>query len=266
MHYYTFDIKKFYHGARNLSKLERWHYFEMLNIYYDKEEGFKVEEIDHLMAELDVETAEEEKAVHRVLKKKFLLIDNVWINSGCESVLDHYHASTASKSKAGKASALARAKKKALADKASKQKPTGVEQNQTSAANKELTINNKKDIDQEDLDQLFEKFWNAGMRRVGKKKCKPIFKKIIHDSDILSPSDVADYLVQDIKIRIKLNQFGFEKMHPQTYLNGERWNDEHTETTKSNTSQGASSSEAVSQAIASALGQEESNADMADDG
>ena len=78
-----------------------------------------------------------------------------------------------------------------------------------------------------DYDAMFEMFWNAGMRKVNKKKARPLFIKIVKAQKI-SAWDATHRLIDDIKQRlIDEKQFGFDGMHPTTYLNGERWEDEH---------------------------------------
>lgn len=75
-----------------------------------------------------------------------------------------------------------------------------------------------------DTDEAFEIFWNAGMRKINKKKARSIFAKIAKDQQ--PPNQFAMMLAGDIELRLVCSQFGFDKMHPTTYLNGERWEDE----------------------------------------
>jgi len=88
---------------------------------------------------------------------------------------------------------------------------------------------NNKNIDQSDLDFCFDGFWKSGIRKVNKKKAIPIFEKYLADNhDPTGPTifDLTTALVNDVKQRLKSNQLGFSEMHPTTYLNGERWEDE----------------------------------------
>lgn len=73
------------------------------------------------------------------------------------------------------------------------------------------------------IDDLFEKFWLAGMRKINKKKAKASFKKVMKGRDAVQ---FTQELINDIKTRLEFQQFGFAAMHPTTYLNGERWEDE----------------------------------------
>lgn len=79
-------------------------------------------------------------------------------------------------------------------------------------------------ISKEQTDHLFEQFWLAGMRKCNKKKAKPLFNRLLKASD--DPQVFTSKLIMDIRSRIANKQFGFDAMHPTTYLNGERWEDE----------------------------------------
>ncbi|MDA5609443.1 hypothetical protein NM950_13430, partial [Pasteurella multocida subsp. multocida] len=39
----------------------------------------------------------------------------------------------------------------------------------------------------------------------------------------------AQMLADDVQKRLSLGQFGFDKLHPTTYLNNARWEDEYTQ-------------------------------------
>ncbi|ECW2450779.1 hypothetical protein F3V47_10505, partial [Salmonella enterica] len=85
----------------------------------------------------------------------------------------------------------------------------------------------------EETDKAFENiFWIAGMRKTGKKNAASAFRtqfaawrKDTHGS----AEDFARMLAEDIRCRAG-TQFGFDRLHPATYLNGQRWNDEKPET------------------------------------
>lgn len=87
------------------------------------------------------------------------------------------------------------------------------------------------------VDQIevsFDQFWLAGMRKVNKKKAlsayKSQFKINKKNLDKVNPElHFANHLIMDIKKRLDLGQLGFGEMHPTTYLNGERWNDDYPE-------------------------------------
>ncbi|MDV0393208.1 replication protein [Enterobacter roggenkampii] len=88
----------------------------------------------------------------------------------------------------------------------------------------------KKSSDQhEETDQAFENiFWCAGMHKTGKKNAKSAFRTqftLWRKETKGSAGEFARFLADDIKLRLGV-QFGFDKLHPSTYLNGQRWNDE----------------------------------------
>lgn len=85
------------------------------------------------------------------------------------------------------------------------------------------------------VDQAFgDIFWKAGLCKVGKVKACSAFrtkyrawKKSTHGS----PPEFASMLASDIRQRLSSGVFGMDKLHPATYLNQERWNDEMPEKT-----------------------------------
>lgn len=87
----------------------------------------------------------------------------------------------------------------------------------------------------------FEKiFWVAGMRKVGKDKSKSAFKSKFKEWRKETGGTVEEFaklLADDIQYRLRIQQFGFDKMHPTTYLNGSRWTDEKPDQPQSTTQQ-----------------------------
>lgn len=78
-----------------------------------------------------------------------------------------------------------------------------------------------------EVEEAFKVFYNAGMRKLNPKGALKSFTALCKkNKKSHSPAEIAQRLVNDIKIRLANNQMGFDKMHPTTYLNGERWNDE----------------------------------------
>lgn len=71
----------------------------------------------------------------------------------------------------------------------------------------------------------FVYFWeNMEMKRVARPKAEIAFnKQAKKEPDVLA---FAELLVRDTHDRKKLNQFGFDKLNPTTYLNQRRWEDD----------------------------------------
>ncbi|ECO0902086.1 hypothetical protein AA449_26485 [Salmonella enterica subsp. enterica serovar Newport] len=92
-----------------------------------------------------------------------------------------------------------------------------------------------KPCEPDPVDQAFgDIFWKAGLCKVGKVKACSAFrskyrawKKSTHGS----PPEFASMLASDIRQRLSAGVFGMDKLHPATYLNQERWNDEMPEKT-----------------------------------
>lgn len=80
------------------------------------------------------------------------------------------------------------------------------------------------------IDAAFENiFWDAGLRKDAKVKARSAFKTKYRDwkkANRGTPDNFAVMLAEDISLRVKAQQMGFDKLLPASYLNGERWNDE----------------------------------------
>ncbi|WP_057525354.1 replication protein [Salmonella enterica] len=85
----------------------------------------------------------------------------------------------------------------------------------------------------EETDKAFEEiFWCAGMRKSGKKNAASAFRTQFREwrkTTRGSASEFATMLAEDIACR-NGKQFGFDRLLPSSYLNGQRWNDEKPET------------------------------------
>ncbi|HBJ0586515.1 TPA: helix-turn-helix domain-containing protein [Escherichia coli] len=85
----------------------------------------------------------------------------------------------------------------------------------------------------EETDKAFEEiFWCAGMRKAGKKNAASAFRTQFREwrkTTRGTASEFATMLAEDIACRIG-KQFGFDRLLPSSYLNGQRWNDEKPET------------------------------------
>lgn len=78
-------------------------------------------------------------------------------------------------------------------------------------------------------DEAFEKiFWIAGMRKDGKKNAASAFRTQFKEWRAVSKGTAeqfASMLAEDISCRLG-KQFGFDRLLPSSYLNGQRWNDQ----------------------------------------
>ena len=80
-------------------------------------------------------------------------------------------------------------------------------------------------IAKESIGDNFERFWIAGMTKQNKQGALKSFTKQHKESkqEIIA---FTDYLINDVQQRLIANVFGFDKMHPTTYLNQQRWHDD----------------------------------------
>lgn len=100
----------------------------------------------------------------------------------------------------------------------------GLARNETPASNETPQPPSSPDGDGCALDDAFEVFWTAGMVKTNKKAARARFMKLAKKER--DPMEFAQGLSEDIQARLAAGQLGFEKMHPTTYLNGERWLDD----------------------------------------
>ena len=90
----------------------------------------------------------------------------------------------------------------------------------------------EREVTNTELEDAFDVFWQAGLRKLNKRKAESAFKsayKRVKASFSGSVMDMATQLSEDVKMRLESGQLGFEAMHPTTYLNGNRWEDERVE-------------------------------------
>ncbi|ECJ3859380.1 replication protein [Salmonella enterica subsp. enterica] len=96
-----------------------------------------------------------------------------------------------------------------------------------------LTKCEKSSGHHEETDKAFEEiFWCAGMRKAGKKNAASAFRTQFREwrkTTKGTASEFATMLAEDIACR-NGKQFGFDRLLPSSYLNGQRWNDEKPET------------------------------------
>lgn len=96
---------------------------------------------------------------------------------------------------------------------------------------KNTTKNTNIKIDPDEHHSAFNEFWKAGLPKIGKDRAFGIFRNawVKHNQSSetkLTLGEFASMLINDIKQRLQKGQFGFDKLHPSTYLNQQRWQDE----------------------------------------
>ena len=240
MNFYLHHMGDFNSATRHLTRVERSLYRDLIELYYDTESPL-TDDIQKLNRKVIARTEEEIQAVYDVLDEFFYLVGGVYRHIRCDEEIAKYHANSTAKANAGRASAEARRKKKEALINESEQvfntRSTEREQNPTNQepiTKNQEPITNLKTLDQTPFDHVeedgfFEAFWNCGIRKVNKKKTKPLFIRLMRSSS--QPNLFAALLITDVQQRTISNQLGFAEMHPTTYLNGERWKDEIKQST-----------------------------------
>jgi uncharacterized protein YdaU (DUF1376 family) len=146
MYYYQHHIGDFRAGCYNMTRMERALYREMLDIYYDTEQPLPDSEAE-ICKLLGVRGEDEKRMVGEILMLKFEQVQGRgWVHERCDAEIAKYHGNIELASKAGKASAAARAAKKASSvQQEPNDRSTDVQQesNGTSTNHKPITNNHK---------------------------------------------------------------------------------------------------------------------------
>ena len=261
MNKYFHHIGDFNAATKHLTRQEASIYLDLIHRYYDQEEPIMLD--ISLLARKLMRRGEEAKDIEpiitTVLDEFFIKTDEGYFNERCEFDLEHYRKGTSKKSKAGIASGKAR-KKKAKELEAKQGKASSESKNGEQVLNENkrvlLTKNQEPRTNNQEpylLEENFEKFWCAGMLKVGSKKAALSKFKSAQKASKLSLEEFTQMLCDDIAKRVEIEQFGFDKLHPTTYLNQERWNDEQAKGNTGNKA-GLSAADRVRQQIAEEFG------------
>lgn len=77
------------------------------------------------------------------------------------------------------------------------------------------------------INTAFEFFWDTmKLSKKSKQSAEKIFIKLAKSE--ANAMQFAMNISTDTNVRFNNRQFGFDKLHPATYLNGKRWEDEYT--------------------------------------
>ena len=243
MHYYQFNIKSHSYATKHLSNMEDLAYRRLLDLYYDGEEPL-LNDVKKLAKKIGMRDFQSE--IDEVLSEFFLVEGDTFRHEKADKEIAIYHSKADTARVNGKKGGRPKKTQSEPSPNPNNPSPNpeitqsvnlaNPEESGLKANNKPLTNNQepvtinqepvtKKEIQIDFVDQenLFDQFWNAGMVKTGKKKCWPIFKKLV--SKEKGQDWWTGMLIADIKQRLSSGQLGFDSMHPSTYLNGERWED-----------------------------------------
>ncbi|MEN7527004.1 YdaU family protein [Cupriavidus sp. DL-D2] len=107
MNYYPFHIGDFRSGTVNMSRLSRWIYRDMLDVYYDTEKPLP-SDFELLCDQIGVESDDERRIVERLLRLKFAKSEDGYRNETCDRVIAEYRARAETAKANGKKSAATR--------------------------------------------------------------------------------------------------------------------------------------------------------------
>lgn len=219
MHYYQFNIGDYARETGHLSEIEDLAYRRMLDLYYTRESALP-SEVSEIARLIRMRTHCE--SINIVLQDFFV------------SYADGYHCKRADKeiaafkSKSDKASKSAKSrwnKNNHLVD-------ANALQTQSDGNAKHKTLNTKHETDIKDIEQSalletgFNIFYSAGLVKKSKVQAFKKFKALVKQMNA-DPVEFGNLVAIDVKNRIAKQQFGIDKLHPSTYLNNQRWDDEH---------------------------------------
>lgn len=212
MNYYPHHIADFNNATRHLTVVERAFYRELIELYYTTEKPLPANDFDALARVVLARSDDEKAALRAVLSEFFTLDGDLYRNKRCDAEILVYQEKLANSSKAGKASALARAKQKV------NKRSTGVKQPfNDCATNQEPITNNQISAER------FVGFWKSYPKKVAKPEAEKAFAKVADEFDsIMSGLEVAKASVQWAKNK------GEFIPNPSTFLNQRRWEDEYT--------------------------------------
>ena len=240
MHYYQFNIGDYHGHTGYLSLLEDLAYRRILDTYYLSESPLP-NDPEQIARKIGMRENVEE--VKQVLNDFFILTDGLYTNKRVERELESYRAKADTARANGKKGGRPSKSKETQGEPSGNPEETqpvilanpdetGSKAKHKPITNNQETINKDiKTLDQSALDRekCFEMFWNSGIRKVNKKKAKTLFINLLKKEAL--PENFTLSLCDDVTTRLDSDQLGFAQMHPTTYLNGERWNDEVTHET-----------------------------------
>ena len=231
MHYYKFNIADWNLGTAHLTLEEEATYLRLVNLYYDSQSPIPVDTKPVIRR---LRLGSNKTLIDQILTEFFELTDNGWTHKKCDELLKDYrktlkknkvNGAKGGRPRADAACSVTQSEPSGLVV-GYQMDPSGNPNQEPLTTNQEPITKEIKRLEQPAVDSVhFETFWNAGMRKISKKKSQSLFNNLLKKSKT-EPAMFAEMLCKDIQARTQANQLGFADMHPTTYLNGERWTDD----------------------------------------
>lgn len=121
MNYYPHHIGDFRSGTVNMTRVERWIYRDLLDVYYDTEKPLPLD-LDAVCYAVGVSAEEERRAVANLLRFKFTQTDAGYVHDRCEIEIAAYRLRAETAQENGKKGG--RPKKRTATGSGAKQNPT----------------------------------------------------------------------------------------------------------------------------------------------
>ncbi|MBR8434870.1 YdaU family protein [Burkholderia cenocepacia] len=120
MNYYPHHIGDFRSGTVNMTRVERWIYRDLIDVYYDTEKPLPLD-LDEVCYAVGVSAEEERRAVANLLRFKFTQTDAGYVHDRCEIEIAAYRTRAETAQENGKKGG--RPKKRAATGSGTKQNP-----------------------------------------------------------------------------------------------------------------------------------------------
>ncbi|RQT08932.1 YdaU family protein [Burkholderia contaminans] len=120
MNYYPHHIGDFRSGTVNMTRVERWIYRDLIDVYYDTEKPLPLD-LDAVCYAVGVSAEEERRAVANLLRFKFTQTDAGYVHDRCEIEIAAYRTRAETAQENGKKGG--RPKKRAATGSGTKQNP-----------------------------------------------------------------------------------------------------------------------------------------------
>jgi uncharacterized protein YdaU (DUF1376 family) len=236
MHYYSFNIGDYASATAHLEPLEDLAYRRLMDLYYSSEQPIP-EDLKQTARLIRMRTHSE--FIATVLEEFFTLENDGWHSDRVDVEIFKFHEKSFKASKSAK-SRWKKAKQKQKVKTPCERIANAVETHSEGNANQEpLTTNQepltnikdplvKSKIDRDiEINSAFDYFWlNMFLPKKAKLAASKSFAKAMKGID--TPMHFANHLVRDTETRFNNQQQGFDRLHPTTYLNGQRWEDDYT--------------------------------------
>lgn len=218
MHYYKHNIADYRKDTSHLSVLEHGIYRQLMDQYYLDEKPIKTQSV---IRRLRLVSDLEQNALQNVLNDFFEFDEQCdsWIHTRINREISEYHEKSAKNKANGSKGGRPKKPKKT-------QSVKNANQMESESKGNSLTY---KPLTQELINKYFVCFWSAGLVKLNKQNALKSFGKVLNfqvQQNNADPEEFTNQLVSDIKKRIEVKQLGIDNMHPTTYLNNARWEDE----------------------------------------